>query len=125
MKLLIHRDKCRHFNGIQHDACEAGVRYEDVRAKEGRPYATLPCVDVGYGVNGECTNRSLLTQEEHAQLEAQFRASFDEMCKAAAAGKCHVCGANLEPSKVVGHCRYGACGHRQGMVASVVEVGDE
>lgn len=33
-----------------------------------------------------------------------------------AAGKCPTCGKDIEPSKIVGRCRYGACGHRIGVV---------
>ena len=40
---------------------------------------------------------------------------------ALAAGKCHICGADAEPSKVVGRCRYAACGHRIGQVGGDTE----
>jgi len=34
-----------------------------------------------------------------------------------AENKCHICEAPIEPSTIVGRCKYGACGHRIGQVA--------
>jgi hypothetical protein len=113
-KLTVYRDRCRHFTGIQHDTCDAGVSYDAVRAKEGRPYAMFPCLDTGHGTNGECAQRSFLTQSEHAAEEADMRAATNKMLDDIANGRCHHCGAPAEPSKVVGRCRYNACGHRRG-----------
>jgi hypothetical protein len=116
-KLTVFRDKCRHFNGIQHKACEAGVPYERVRdASQPGPYR-WPCLDTGRGTGGECQARSLLTQEEHAEHEREVQTTIDKALSDIASGKCHVCGAAAEPSKLVGRCRYNACGHRRGQEA--------
>jgi hypothetical protein len=60
--------KCRHFNGIQHNECEAGVSYSTVRAplsaeraaREGRSMA-LPCFG---DAEAACDRRSYLSREE-------------------------------------------------------------
>lgn len=116
MAAEVHRDECRHFNGIQHDTCKAGVRYDAVRDESARPYR-FPCLDTGKGCPDTCTARSLLTQEEHAEKEREMRAAVARMLDLHAVGKCHLCEAPIEPSKVVGHCLYASCGHRLGQTS--------
>jgi hypothetical protein len=60
--------RCRHFNGIQHDECLAGVAYRDVRDATARPYHCLPCLGKG-GCATVCELRSPLTPEELAEEE--------------------------------------------------------
>jgi hypothetical protein len=111
-----YRDRCRHFRGIQYSTCLAGVRYDSVRDTSAHPYR-LPCLDVGYGEPATvCALRDLLMQEEHTANERALRAAADMMMSAIAAGKCYVCGKSAEPSRIVGRCRYAACGHRVGQV---------
>lgn len=116
---LVYRDKCRHFNGIQHKTCDVGVAYLSVRdSSQPGPYR-WPCVETGNDVAATvCPNRSLLTQQEHADFAAQIEAAWAKACAALEAGKCHICGAAIEPSTVVGRCKYAACGHRIGQVAT-------
>lgn len=114
--LLVYLDKCRHFTGIQHEACAVAVPYADVRDPTMPGRYRWPCLDTGRGAPDTCSRRSLLTQEEHAAEYAEINAAVDRMLAANADGKCHVCGEVIEPSKVVGRCRYGACGHRIGQV---------
>jgi hypothetical protein len=113
----VYRDKCRHFTGIQHKTCKAGVAYEDVRDKNGPALGVMPCIDVGKGCPDTCPQRSLLTQEEHAARESALKERAKEIVALLAAGKCHVCQGDIEPSRIVGHCKYGACGHRIGQVS--------
>jgi hypothetical protein len=117
-KLIVFRDKCRHFTGIQHKACAAGVPYVDVRdSSQPGPYR-WPCLDTGRGTGGECKSLALMTQEEHAAAEAELQAIVDKALADIASGKCHECGAPIEPSRIVGRCKYAACGHRVGQVAT-------
>lgn len=116
-----YRDKCRHFNGVQHDCCKAGIRYKDVEVnQEERPRVRLPCADFGIPIAlplvDSCSQRSFLTQAEHEARRAEIDAAVDRMLAMSAAGKCHVCGADAEPSRIVGRCKYAACGHRLGQV---------
>lgn len=121
---MVYRDKCRHFNGIQHKACKAGVVYKDVELHaEEHPRVRIPCADFAWlGVDvrtpDTCPARSFLTQEEHAALEAELDLAVDRALALNASGKCHVCEADIEPSKIVGRCKYAACGHRIGQVAT-------
>jgi hypothetical protein len=124
---MVYAEKCRHFNGIQHDCCDAGVSYKSVRDGSAKGPYRWPCntvMDQGRGpAVTVCERRSLLTQDEHAQQETELRAAVDRALSAVAAGKCHVCGADAEPSTVVRRCRYAACGHRIGQV--LADDGDE
>lgn len=116
--LAVYRDKCRHFNGIQHTTCEAGVEYALVRdASQPGPYR-WPCLESHGVATTVCPERSLLTQEEHAAFEAEIEARWAEIASALEAGKCPVCEADVEPSRIVGRCKYAACGHRLGQVAT-------
>lgn len=108
------RDRCRHFNGIQNKTCTAGVAYDSVTG-DGGALRVFPCLDVGKGTSGSCALRSLLTQEEHTEQVRELEAAAKAL-SATASGKCHVCGADAEPSRVVGRCKYAACGHRVGQV---------
>lgn len=113
-----YADKCRHFNGIQHGKCEAGIVYLSVRdASGGGPYR-WPCLSPGgkEPATTTCPQRSLLTQEEHAAWERRIEERWAELEAALVAGKCHVCGADIEPSRIVGRCKYASCGHRLGQV---------
>ena len=63
--------RCRHFNGIQHERCEAGVRYDDVRGDPEMTFAhclPLPCWREHEGLM-TCPKRSFPTVEE-AKAEA-------------------------------------------------------
>jgi len=67
-------DRCKHFTGIQHDECSAGVLYDAVRVpREPGTGIGLPCF-VSDGV-GQCVKRVLPTlaeAEEDARKSAEF-----------------------------------------------------
>lgn len=111
-------EECRHFTGIQHPTCGAGVDYKAVRdASQPGPYR-WPCLTLigREPATTTCGLRSLLTREEHAAREKEIEAICAKAAADVAAGRCHVCGGGIEPSRVVGRCRYAACGHRVGQV---------
>ena len=118
-KLTMYRDECRHFNGIglggQAKRCDAGVDY---RALVGGPAlgwaCRIPCLDEPTAVR--CDRRELLTQAEHTERHAKMDAAVTAALARLGAGNCPTCGKTIEPSAVVGRCRYGACGHRIGQV---------
>jgi hypothetical protein len=123
-RLLVYRDQCRHFTGIQHKTCAVGVAYNDVRdASQPGPYR-WPCLESSWGhidaslrrATTTCDRLSLLTQEEHRAKDEELRAAVDKALAAVESGVCHICGAPAEPSVIVGRCRYAACGHRVGQV---------
>jgi len=117
-------DKCRHFTGIQHKTCAAGVAYDLVRDVSESGPARWPCLETKTGrCVDNCPKRSLLSQEEHVEHYRQLDAAVDEMLAKVAAGKCHVCGADAEPSKIVGRCKYAACGHRIGQAGTLAAEG--
>jgi hypothetical protein len=108
--------ECRHFTGIQHKTCAAGVNYMSVRDTSRPGMAKWPCITMHRGEDATtvCPHQSLLTEEEMAAKEARIMAAIEKACADIAAGKCHVCGADAEPSRRDGRCIYNACGHRRG-----------
>lgn len=116
---VVFADRCRFFNGIQHDKCEAGVRYLDVRDSSPKGPYRWPCM-TPYGRDAStttCPKQSLLTQDEQKAQHEENLALIAKAFEDVSAGKCPSCGAPIEPSKVVGRCKYASCGHRLGQVA--------
>lgn len=120
-------DRCVHFTGIQCDECKAGVRYEDVRDPDARPYR-LPCFRSDLFETGQpapsCASQRFPTDAEVDAEVAEMNAELDRHLAQLAAGTCPVCGGSIEPSRIVGRCKYGACGHRIGQVATESEAPD-
>lgn len=113
-------DRCVHFTGIQHDQCKAHVRYDDVRDTDVRPHR-LPCFRSDLFETGEpapvCTAQRFPTDAEVDAEVAEMNAELDRHLAQFAAGTCPICGGSIEPSRVVGRCKYASCGHRIGQVS--------
>lgn len=64
---------CKHFNGLRHDCCLAGVRYQDLvpDGKEPSARASMPCMDKYNPSGTTCEKREPHTREE---AEARWRA---------------------------------------------------
>lgn len=73
---------CKHFNGIQHDACRVGVKYLDVDGKgppnTGRHLPCLPNWKSGEH-EGSCMKREFPTAAEIAAEEARFKKSLADV----------------------------------------------
>ena len=112
--------RCRHFNGVQHETCGAGVKLATVRYVPEKGMARWPCLQlIGCAESPDiCPQRSNLSPVELAEEDHAFDQAVTAAVASIAAGKCHECGAAIEPSRVVGRCRYAACGHRVGQVDS-------
>jgi hypothetical protein len=52
-------NRCKHFTGIQHEVCAAGVTYKDVRDESTRPFG-FPCF-ADECRNAVCEKRELTT----------------------------------------------------------------
>ncbi|HEY2512772.1 MAG TPA: hypothetical protein VGI39_18020 [Polyangiaceae bacterium] len=125
---MTHAPKCRHFTGIQNERCAAGVIYRDVgvgsKPREEVPLrllllgvGKLPCYQDGKTeLPDTCPSRSWLTEEEHVALDAERDKRVEAFLGKLRAGVCPTCGGALAPTKQVGGCIYGACGHRIGHV---------
>ena len=71
--------KCRHFNGIQHDKCRAGISYD--KAFPGFKLQ-LPCIPPlrGDGTpQAECAKRETYTAEELAEQEREIELAINGM----------------------------------------------
>lgn len=123
----MHEGDCIHFTGIgipgtarggHEKCCKAGVNYRaHVGGKDSGWATRLPCLPRQSKDAPPCPHFRAMTKAEDDARKAEFTAAIDKALAAIAAGKCHVCGAEAEPSKVVGRCRYAACGHRVGQVS--------
>ncbi len=83
---------CKHFTGIQHAACEAGVRYETVRDSTAGPYR-WPCLpNNGRPCATACASFQAMTTEEEAAEDAIFDAAWVAVTE----GRCPQCGAVLD-----------------------------
>lgn len=83
-------ESCVHFTGTVHEACQAGVRYEDVKldhppiayTRRGRTYTatrSLPCLGSKYNHGGAvCGKRCTPTRE---QVEAELAAQDAEIAQ--------------------------------------------
>lgn len=111
--------ECRYFTGIQYQRCGAGIEYASVRDASGPGMARWPCLHLSGRPAAEtsCEFRSLLTEQEIAAREAEHAAAVKRAFELLAEGKCHVCGAVITETKVIGRCLYAACGHRLGQRA--------
>ena len=80
--------RCRHFTGVQNDACAAGIPYESLRGERG--LMQIPCIHTGKHL--PCEKREYLTAEEIAAEDAEIEASFLRTSAAIKAIKAHVGG---------------------------------
>ena len=102
---------CRHFNGVQHEECEAGVTYRDVIDETTRP-STLPC-------HGEicatvCTKFEHYTAEEIADHAAQVSKAVKHLLafQRREITDCPHCGRAVDYIEQVGRSVYTSCGCR-------------
>jgi hypothetical protein len=104
-----HYDKCTHFNGTIHDACDAGILYQNVRGVGVRGFV---CFRDEAQNAPSCSQSDFPTEEEsHAyedESRTRSRAFFAEMD----GGTCPHCHQAMTKTQV-GHCVYAEpCGHR-------------
>ena len=107
---------CKHFTGIQNDACAAGVRYLDARDSTVRPYR-WPCLTIDQRPSvTTCPSFVAITLEE----EAESLRRLDAALAAFAAGKSPCCDA---PLIAEGTARY--CSKCHGFVAYLCNPSEE
>lgn len=70
-------EQCRHFTGVQHDTCAAGVAYKDVRDETTRPFG-FACLGA-YAGNATCAKREWITREEAEAEERESEAAFERI----------------------------------------------
>lgn len=110
-------NRCRFFNGTQHEACEAGINYQSLTGD-----------GVGWGLKLPCFLAPLVVREEPVERATCEKASFPTMAEAKAeaeealgrlrstmekiaSGVCPYCDKSIT-LRQVGSCVYGSCGHR-------------
>lgn len=104
-------NRCRHFTGIQHTECGAGVNYISVRNNSlpldgGR----FPC----FGIGGGCAKYEPHTPEELAETERQMQAAIKNLFafQSRESDTCPHCGKQVTALRQVGRCVYTSCGCR-------------
>lgn len=77
--------KCRHFNGCQHERCEAGVAYADLMRKgDDKWHFRLPCLpwhNDGPGETAKCEKFAVFSAEEVAKQERETSEYLDRIEK--------------------------------------------
>lgn len=66
--------RCVYFNGLNNDACNAGVAYESLK-----PYDSMPCLPKFDKGLCHCIQRRLLTREEAEAEHAEHEAWNDKL----------------------------------------------
>lgn len=109
---MIENNQCKHFNGVQHEVCERGVKYEHVW--DGQH---LPCIHPG---SMRCGLLEYPTDEEfRAQLAEATAAATESMKRLAGlmsgeSRECLECHEPITALEQVGRCVYARpCGCRQ------------
>lgn len=106
---------CEHFNGIQHDCCEAGVSYDSVRDSNGRVPVAFPCLPGFRPATTTCDKRKLPTREEAERIEADREKAIKAFLRKSELGICGTCDVRSTDWVQAGSCIYSKpCGHRVG-----------
>lgn len=98
------RNACKHFAGIQHKVCEAGVSYDTFRQPVGM--IKLPCFKADGAI--PCEKLAWPTKEEAAAEDARIQKVIFDI----EAGLSPCCGATLDESRVEKDGRYAGTGPR-------------
>lgn len=98
---------CKHFNGLQHPKCNAGIVYKSL----GFP---LPCITNDQGeYSGTC---ALFEFQSEAEIEAEQQRTDEAATKwvnSLMSGVCPYCQTKIEQKEQVGRCVYARpCGCR-------------
>lgn len=93
---------CKHFNGITHGTCRAGVPYDSL------PSNSLPCIERFRQPGTDCEKREMPTAEEIAASEAEDARIAD--CLRRGVSEC--CEAPLDDSRVIREGRHRGHGGR-------------
>lgn len=103
-------DTCKHFNGIQHGKCGAGVPYDRFRREDASMLNTLPCMERNLGYGCVCDHREVPTIVELEAYESEIEKvmenalELDRMVGKHSQGSfpCKVCGEGTVTYKIVG-----------------------
>lgn len=82
-------NKCKHFTGMLNKECAVGVRYEDVKNKNSRPFK-LPCLKDGDFGGGTCVKACWKTTEEVEAEVKEIEEIGNRQIKAYSAVKTHI-----------------------------------
>ena len=103
-------NRCIHFNGVQHDVCDAGVNYHGLMGSETGCFAHMPCF------NDEkstvvCPKRQFPSREEAEKDVTESDARIAKFIEELNQSICSICKVQVK-QRQVGRCVYGTCGHR-------------
>ena len=88
---------CKHFNGIQHGSCRAGIVYKAVRHPAAPASHNLPCFTDRNPCGAVCSSLALPTAEEAAAEEARINLAVERAC----ANLSPCCGASVDERQVI------------------------
>lgn len=90
--ILSSLDKCKHFNGVQHDKCDAGIPYP--KADKDMALPCLPTMANGRPM-AACERYTVVTQQEAEAIADQRIESMNRTAVARAGAKDHAKTAGL------------------------------
>lgn len=109
-KVKQEMNRCIHFNGVQHNVCDADVNYHELLGSEVGCFAHMPCF------NDEkstvvCSKRQFYSREEAEKVVKDHEARLAEFIEQLNQSICPICKVQVK-QRQVGRCVYGTCGHR-------------
>lgn len=81
--------KCKHFTGLANKECAVGIKYEDVKVKNSRPYK-FPCLKDNDFAGGTCAKACWKTPEEVKEELKEIEEAGTKQIKAYVAVKNHI-----------------------------------
>lgn len=110
-------NKCKHFNGLINEQCNAGVAYQDVMGRTASSTITYPCFREELGCSTQCAQAVYPTEEELDKREQEINAHVLAFVTELHEGKtCPRCHKPIEKREQIGQSIYAyPCGCRLGM----------
>lgn len=104
---------CRHYDGLDHATCKAGVQYATVQAENVTFYDRWPC----FGSTDcpvQCEQYAPHTAEELAERDRKINEFMNRLTQfeKREIEDCPHCGKHVISMRKVGRCVYGSCGCR-------------
>jgi hypothetical protein len=106
----LHHVSCRHYNGLNNDACEKGIDYKTVRDDSGDGMYRWPCLGAANWrpCNTTCAHFELYTKEELEAQDREVAAIIEQLTKfdRRESEDCPHCKQHVERLEKVGRCVY-------------------
>lgn len=103
-------NRCRYFNGISNERCQAGIKYTDLLGDGPGWAAHMPCLRDD-NATVVCGQASFPSEDEARRDVDEREARIVKFLEELNNGICPICKVQVQ-QRQVGPCVYGTCGHR-------------